>query len=1142
MAQKSSLLRTVRHLPCLQARVADHSRRVWRKRLRLLLVSSLALPWIGHAALAQQKPPASQPPSSRQPASPLNKLSEKEKDAERARELFADAANAQNNGAYPLAIENWKRLIQEFPKDPSVSSAHHFLGVCYLQQEAPSFLDAVREFKLALQDPELKQREEALVNLGWSLYQSHFLSSAPIGKSTAADTPLREAAKVLSTVVSKYPDGSFLDKALYYAAESEARLGRSDEAVSFYRQLIQNKRLENSTVRPDAIFGLGLTYEELKQSQLAIETYESFLQRYSDHSLANEVRLRSADLALIQGDAKKSAKLFEELIQSKSFATLKNADYVLYRYGFAMAKDGRYQDSAKAYQRLAEEFPDSQYAKNSSLAAGQSLMREKKYDEAVLAFEQLLPLRDERAAEAAHWICQIKMLQGKEDAIAAIARDSLTWGAKTPSAPLLYMDLADSLNSKSATRAEAKKIYEQIANEFPEDSLAPRAVYNAAFCGLQLGELADAQRWSEAFAKRYAGDPLAPDVAYIRAESTLQLGQHESAINAFEQLIAAQPNDPLKPTWEGRLAVAYYLAGQWDKTIATADRLLQQQIEPAAKAEALFLRGGSLLKTGKLAESVKSLQDSLAASPEWPQSDEASIALAEALTQSKEERKAIEALEGLIKRTPESRLRGQAEFRIGQIAAGIGDLPRAIQAYDAAIQSAKETGLRDYALYGKAFVLIQQEAYQPALELIAPLAQSDRTDSLGAESKIAVAICLRQLNRSSEALATLDKLSTATLSDDVTAKVLYEQALCSVANKNPDEAIAGISKLFAFLDEKKVDFPLADKAQYELAWAHKTKGDTASAIKQFEKLVESFPESPLAAEAYFHVGQAEYDSSKFDRAIKAYQVAASKSLDSELQEKSLYKMGWAFFQQGDFPTAATKFRQQVKEFPKGELSIDARFMVAESLLKQSKFPESFKEYESLREAIQKASSSGAVVGDQIEALTLLHGGQSARELKRWKEAEAWTSELVTKFPESPYRPIAQYELAFARQNLKRPAEAIAAYSDVAESNRNELGARSRFMIGEVLFAERDFGKAIAEFQKVMYGYGATQAPDEIKNWQARSAFEAGRCSEVLIADLTGERKQKAIDNAVKFYEFVVQNHGSHELASKAADRVAELRR
>jgi hypothetical protein len=97
------------------------------------------------------------------------------------------------------------------------------------------------------------------------------------------------------------------------------------------------------------------------------------------------------------------------------------------------------------------------------------------------------------------------------------------------------------------------------------------------------------------------------------------------------------------------------------------------------------------------------------------------------------------------------------------------------------------------------------------------------------------------------------------------------------------------------------------------------------------------------------------------------------------------------------------------------------------------------------------------------------------------------------------------------------------------------------MIGEVYFAEHNYSKAITEFQKVMYGYGGTQSPDDIKNWQARAAFEAGRCAEVSIGDQTGDRRKKAIETARKFYEFIANNHASHELAKQAAERIGELR-
>jgi hypothetical protein len=96
------------------------------------------------------------------------------------------------------------------------------------------------------------------------------------------------------------------------------------------------------------------------------------------------------------------------------------------------------------------------------------------------------------------------------------------------------------------------------------------------------------------------------------------------------------------------------------------------------------------------------------------------------------------------------------------------------------------------------------------------------------------------------------------------------------------------------------------------------------------------------------------------------------------------------------------------------------------------------------------------------------------------------------------------------------------------------------MIGEIYFAERNFTKAIEEFQQVMYRYGGTSAPDDIKNWQAKSAIEAGRCSEVLIGELRNESRTKAIQAAKDFYRFVTENHAQNPLAEQAKSRLAEL--
>ncbi|MEM0924657.1 MAG: hypothetical protein AAGJ83_01335, partial [Planctomycetota bacterium] len=103
------------------------------------------------------------------------------------------------------------------------------------------------------------------------------------------------------------------------------------------------------------------------------------------------------------------------------------------------------------------------------------------------------------------------------------------------------------------------------------------------------------------------------------------------------------------------------------------------------------------------------------------------------------------------------------------------------------------------------------------------------------------------------------------------------------------------------------------------------------------------------------------------------------------------------------------------------------------------------------------------------------------------------------------------------------------------------GARARFMMGEIYFGQKQFDKAIPEFQSVMFGFGAEDAPADIKNWQAKSGFEAGRCSELLMQTArTKDAKDRAKTFAKQFYQYVVQKHPKHELVGKAAERLNAL--
>ena len=208
-------------------------------------------------------------------------------------------------------------------------------------------------------------------------------------------------------------------------------------------------------------------------------------------------------------------------------------------------------------------------------------------------------------------------------------------------------------------------------------------------------------------------------------------------------------------------------------------------------------------------------------------------------------------------------------------------------------------------------------------------------------------------------------------------------------------------------------------------------------------------------------------------------------------------------------------------------------MRAESYFKADLFKEA---YDAYGRSKQKPSKNPT-----MQTLMLLHGGQAAGQLKQWKTSFEWLTELRQKFPKSPFVAQATYEQGWALQNMNKLDEALQAFSQVSASSRNELGSRSRFMVGEVLFKQKAYAKAILEFRRVMFGYGGESAPAEIKQWQAKSGFEAGRCATVLASQSQNpQQRSQLIDGAKSFFKYVVDKHPASAEAKPAKDELTKL--
>ncbi|MGN6546529.1 MAG: tetratricopeptide repeat protein, partial [Aureliella sp.] len=198
-----------------QATSGRASRQGMRLAACLLTISVGAHVSLESPAAAQSPPKAAQKNTGVQ----NQKATDVSKSDPAAVNHYADAANFQNNGAFELAVEEWQKLLKDFPKDPLASKASHYLGVCYMQQAKPDYAAASTAFARALSDPKLDVRDESLINLGWCQFmqaRSKPESSNPENGPEARKL-LEQARETLTDYIKTYPQGGSIDKALFFS-------------------------------------------------------------------------------------------------------------------------------------------------------------------------------------------------------------------------------------------------------------------------------------------------------------------------------------------------------------------------------------------------------------------------------------------------------------------------------------------------------------------------------------------------------------------------------------------------------------------------------------------------------------------------------------------------------------------------------------------------------------------------------------------------------------------------------------------------------------------------------------------------------------------------------------------------------------
>ncbi|MFM9069326.1 MAG: tetratricopeptide repeat protein [Planctomycetota bacterium] len=1110
---------------------------IWRAVLFGFLV-------LGHAPSAtlwaQEAKPGQPAPSAEKnkPAEPAKPGKEGDQPGSSAAAvaLYTDAANAQNGGAYDLAIEQWEEFLTKFPQDPLHVKARHYLGVCRMQlKEYPAAIKAFAAVIQATAAPapavpapaKFELLEDSYLNLAWCQFTLEQNQGAAAGQP---DNPVKPGDRYATPLASfrallqKYPQGKYVDQALFFQGECLYQQARKKEAAAAYDLVVKNH--PQSKLRADAIYAWGVTVDELADRQLAGQAYDLFLKEFADHRLAGEVRLRKAEVVLQAGDLMAAEKLFAELARRPDFPQV---DQALMRQAFCLVKQDKFVEAAELYVRVAKEFEKSPLAAEATLAAGRWYYRAEKMAEAAPWLRRVLAAEGEAAVEAAHWLCRIHLRSQQFAEALSLADQVLAKASSSPYLVSLKLDRADALYDLPNRKADAVAAYLKLATDHPQHESTRQARYNAALSSLEIERYADGIKIATEFLEQFPSDGLAPSARFVRAECRLLAGQTVEAEKDYAELLSKYPDHADVGAWRVRAGMAMFLQKKYADLVNTLTPALAALKVPEQIAESRYLLGAAEFHQEHFDASQKWLAESLAVKPLWRRADETLLLQSRVQQRLNRVPEAQATAQRVLNEFPNSKLLDQAHYRIGEYAYSANDWQTAAKEYAVVVEKYPASTFLPYAQYGLGWCQMKGKEYALAAASFTELLKKMPDHPLANDTRMARGMARRQAGDQAGAIEDLTAFLKANPPLEQRSHALYERGLAEVAGQDFVTAVATFSNLLKDHDK----YPDADKVRYELAWAHRSLNQESDAIKQFRELAEKYSESSLVAEARYHVAESFYDQKDFVAAVKEYQLARKKATKDELPEKILYKLGWAHYQLKEYQPAAESFAAQLAAAPRGMLAADGQFMQAECLFQLKKYAEALP----AMQAVAKLPGLNA----NVQVLALLHAGQAAGQLKNWADGATQLEDLIKRFPASPYVPEAQYELGWSLQNLGRLDAALASYEEAATKSRDQVGARARFMMGEIHFEQKRHEEAVKQFQRVMFGYGGDMALADVKPWQAKAGFESGRCLEVKIQlAKSPEEKQAAVTQAKRSYTYVVEKHAQDPLAADARKRLAAL--
>ncbi|OQY30228.1 MAG: hypothetical protein B6244_01315 [Candidatus Cloacimonetes bacterium 4572_55] len=341
---------------------------------------------------------------------------------------------------------------------------------------------------------------------------------------------------------------------------------------------------------------------------------------------------------------------------------------------------------------------------------------------------------------------------------------------------------------------------------------------------------------------------------------------------------------------------------------------------------------------------------------------------------------------------------------------------------------------------------------------------------------------------------------------------LFYRGVISYDQGNYEEALLNMSKFIRGFPRD----PLTKHAFYRKAWAlyHLDRIEEASETLEIIKNRYSQKNSDFYQEAIFVSGEMYYYQDKLEETLAVYQLIIDQFGQSEFYADALYGAAWCYYRDKKFDRALDYFAQFTDISPPNRLSDIACYRSGLALFKLREYEKSIESFKAFL-----SHTVDAPFANQAQ----FYIGEAYFELEKYEAAIDNYKSVLTNYPKSRSCPQALFGIGNAYFNRKQYHQAIKYLEKLESYNNAILLQEGWYLIERALhglgvyknsldvlinyirkhpesdktqklqkelayyhFHNRDYGKAIKEFQAIIVKYPKSALQQE-------SEYMVGRC-------------------------------------------------